>query len=158
MTILAPMRAEVYASFVQSVVANYAHDNIAAGRWPRDGALERSLAEFESMLPQGLATPDNYLFEIMASETGPTVGTLWLAVVERRGIRCAYVHDVEIKPEFRRQGHAKRAFQALEAIVISLGLSSIGLHVFSHNPGAQALYSQLGYSVTGINMLKHLSG
>jgi ribosomal protein S18 acetylase RimI-like enzyme len=107
-------------------------------------------------LPQGLATPDNHLFEILATADGPTVGCLWFAVEDQHGVRGAYVYDVEIKPEFRRLGHARRAFQALDGIVASLGLSSIGLHVFGHNPGAQALYIQLGFAVTGINMLKRL--
>ena len=38
----------------------------------------------------------------------------------------------------------------------SLGLGSIALHVFGHNPGAQALYQSLGYGVTGFNMQKNL--
>ena len=156
MTILAPMRPEVYASYLESSVAGYAEDNIASGRWPKEGALERSRAEFENLLQEGLATPHDYLFEIMAAEGGPTVGSIWFAVEERHGSRNAYVYDVEVHSEFRRQGHARHAFQILEGVVASLGLSSIGLHVFGHNPGAQALYSQLGYAVTGINMLKKL--
>jgi RimJ/RimL family protein N-acetyltransferase len=44
----------------------------------------------------------------------------------------------------------------LESIVGALGLGRIGLHVFRHNPGAQALYEKLGYEVTGTNMQKRL--
>jgi len=157
-TILVPMRAEVYAAYLQGAVAAYAQDNVASGRWPEQGALQRSLADFESLLPQGLATPANFLFELMAQEGGPSVGILWFAIEERHGIRGGYVYDVEVKPEFRRQGHARRAFQALEAIAVEMGLSSIGLHVFAHNPGAQRLYSELGFAVTGTNMLKPLGG
>src|SRR5438046_2060834 len=128
------MRAEAYAAYLQSSVGGYAEDNVTSGRWPKEGALERSLAKFEGLLPQGLATPDNYLFEIMAAEGGPTVGFLWLAVQERHAIRGGFVYDVEVKEEFRRQGHAERAFQELHGIAVSLGLPSIGLHVFAHNP------------------------
>ena len=120
------------------------------------GALEGSRADFDDSLPHGLATPDNYLFEIQDGEDGTTVGYLWFAVVVKHGLRSAYVYDLEVKREPRRQGHAKRAFAALEARVAALGLSSIGLHVFGHNPGAQSLYSQLGYTVTGINMIKQI--
>jgi len=108
------MRTQVYATYVQSSAAGYAEDNITSGRWPKEGAMERSLAEFESLLPQGLATLNNHLFEILAAEGGPTVGCIWFAVEERHGIRGAFLYDVEVKSEFRRQGHAKRAFQALE--------------------------------------------
>ncbi len=156
MTILIPMSTEKYSDYLDSGVLNYAKENVESGRWPEKGALERSRANFNQLLPQGLETPDNYLFEVIAEPGGPTVGSIWFAVEEQHGHRSAFVLDVEIKPEFRRQGHAKAAFEAVEIFVRKLGLSSIGLHVFGHNPGAQTLYSELGYEVTSINMLKKL--
>ena len=158
MTQLRAMPAAAFEPYVQTSVAGYAEDNVTAGRWPREGALERSRAEFESLLPQGLDTPDNHLFQIMATPAGPVVGVIWFAVDVKHGLRSAFVYDVEIHAPFRRQGHALRAFQALEPVVAALGLSTIGLHVFGHNPGAQALYAKLGYGVTGINMVKNLAG
>lgn len=156
MTTLVPMRQEVFTAYRDAAIAGYAKDNVASGRWPAEGALARSRADFEESLPQGLATPDNFLFEIKGEPDGPTVGFIWFAVVEKNGIRSAFVYDVEVRPEFRRQGHARAAFKAIEPLVRGLGLCSIGLHVFGHNPGAQALYSSLGYGVTGTNMLKVL--
>jgi len=151
------MSPEVFAEYRESSVVGYAQHNIASGRWPAEGAVARSELEFQEQLPQGLATPENYLFEIKESDGSPTVGYIWFAVEERHGVRGAFVYDVEIKEEYRRLGHAVRAFQALEPIVVALGLSTIGLHVFGHNAGAQALYGKLGYAVTGINMLKKLN-
>ena len=156
MTTLIPMSAETFEHYQVAAVAGYAIDNVASGRWPEEGAVERSQADFAASLPQGLQTPDNYLFEITAGDDGVCVGYIWFAVVEKNGLRSAFVFDVEIKPEFRRQGHAAAAFSALEPLVRKLGLSSIGLHVFSQNAGAQALYRKLGYGVTSVNMLKHL--
>lgn len=150
------MTQDVFASYAEQSIKGYAHENIVAGRWPEQGALERARQEFGARVPQGLATADHHFFEVRADEPGATVGYLWLAIEERRGVRGAYIYDVVIHAPFRRQGHAKRAFQLLEPLVRSLGASSIGLHVFVHNPGAQALYEQLGYQATGINMLKHL--
>ena len=98
------MRPEVFGSYLASSVAGYAQDNIDAGRWPAEGALERSRADFEDSLPQGLATPDNYLFEIQESEGGPTVGYLWFAVVVKHGLRSAYVYDlVGVQWELRQR-------------------------------------------------------
>ncbi len=156
MTVIVPMRPAAYDVYLQAAIADYAQGNVASGRWPPEGTLERSHAEFERLLPQGLATPDNYLFEIKATEDGPTVGFIWFAVEARHGIRPAFVYDVEIQEEWRRQGHATRAFETLESFVAALGLTSIGLHVFGNNLGAQALYAKLGYSVTDINMVKRL--
>ncbi len=157
MTTLVPMSAETYTVYLQYIIKAYAEDNVASGRWPAEGALERSHLDFEKSLPQGLSTPDNYLFEIKQNSTGPTVGVLWFAVIENQGSRSAFVYDLEIKEAFRRQGHAQKAFEALEALVLSMGLNNIGLHVFGHNLEAQALYSKLGYKITGINMAKSLS-
>ena len=156
MTVLVPMTAAVFGPYLEAAVSNYARDNVESGRWPEKGALARSRADFDSLLPQGPKTPNNYLFEIKSAETGPTIGFLWFAAVAKGGLRSAFVYDIEIEPEFRRQGHAKAAFVALEQRVRDLGLSSIGLHVFGRNPDARALYDSLGYRVTGINMLKNL--
>ena len=150
------MQPEAFAAYLKAAVAGYAEDNVASGRWPAEGALDRSRADFDDSLPQGLATPDNFLFEIKGEREGLTVGYIWFAVVEKNGIRSAFVYDVEVRPEFRRRGHARAAFKAIEPLVRDLGLSGIGLHVFSHNPRAEALYSSLGYKITGTNMLKVL--
>ncbi len=85
------------------------------------------------------------------------VGSLWLGVQNRTGIPLGYVLNIEIAPEHRRQGHAARAFKALESVALGLGFSAIGLHVFAYNSGAQALYASLGYEVTGLSMRKALS-
>jgi RimJ/RimL family protein N-acetyltransferase len=155
---LAPMSAAAHADYVEAAIAGYAEDNVASGRWPAEDALARSRADFDASLPQALETPDNYLLEIRTAGTGLTVGSIWFAVQEKHGLRTAFVYDVEIRPGYRRQGYATAAFQALEPLVRDLGLTSIGLHVFGHNSGAQALYGKLGYEVTGVNMQKRLDG
>jgi ribosomal protein S18 acetylase RimI-like enzyme len=151
------MSPAAYTDYLQIAVAGYAKDNVDAGRWPEDGALARAQADFDLSLPQGLATPDNYLFEIRSAESGPTIGFIWFALEETHGLRHAFVYDIEINPAHRRQGHAMAALQAIEPRVRELGVTGIGLHVFAHNPGAQALYAKLGYNVTSINMRKNLA-
>ena len=156
MTLLIPMRPGSYPAYLAAAIAGYAQDNVAVGRWPQAGAAERSRADFESLLPLGLATPDNHLFEMLVAEDGPAVGMLWLAIERKHGFTSGFVYDVEVQPAHRRQGHALRAFRALEPIAAALGATSIGLHVFGSNAPAQALYRRLGYGVTGVNMLKLL--
>jgi ribosomal protein S18 acetylase RimI-like enzyme len=152
------MRPEEFPEYRESSVIGYAEDNVKAGYWPAEGSVERSRILFDGLLPQGLKTPDNYLYEIKAAVDGATVGFLWFASVERQGVRTAYVYHIVVREPYRRLGHAKRALLALESIVASLGLPSIGLQVFGRdNIGAQALYGQVGYVVTGINMSKNLN-
>lgn len=156
MTILLPMRAETYESYLESSILSYAKENVLSGRWREEDALEQSRNEFHKLLPQGSDTPDQYLFEIIGNDNLTTVGFIWFAVVLDKGVRLAFVYDLEIKEPYRRQGYASQAFKAIEVLVSDLGLASIGLHVFGQNLGAQALYHQLGYEVTGINMLKRI--
>lgn len=157
MTTLLPMPPSAFARYREGAIQGYADDNVAAGRWPAEGALQRSTEDFDESLPLGLGTPDNHLYQIIDEATGTVVGVLWFAVVVKNGLKSAFVYDVEVHRPHQRQGHGRAAFQALEGLVASLGLSSIALHVFGHNPGAQALYASLGYGVTGINMRKQLS-
>ena len=153
-TTLIPMPQSTFAQYAKSAIAAYAEDNIASGRWPKDGALERSCADFNELLPLGLATPDQHLFSMQSSSD--TVGYMHVAVVEKHNLRQAFVYDVEVLEPHQRQGHAKRAFAALEPIVRAWSVTQIGLHVFAQNTAAQALYRSLGYDVTSINMLKKL--
>jgi ribosomal protein S18 acetylase RimI-like enzyme len=156
MTHLVPMGADTFAEYKAAEVASFAEDNVSCGRWPAEGALARSLAEFEDLLPQGAATPNNRLLEILESERGATVGYLWFAAQEREGQKIAFIYDIQVKPAFRRRGHAKKALTELEQMVKALGLARISLHVSGRNPEAQALYGQLGFAVMGISMSKAL--
>ena len=152
------MRPKEFPEYRESSIIGYANDNVKAGYWGAEGALERSRILFDSLLPQGVRTPNNYLYEIKVAVDGATVGFLWFADIERQGIRMAYVYHILVKKPYRRLGHAKRALSALEPIAASLGLRSIGLQVFGdNNIAAQALYKQVGYVVTGINMSKNLN-
>jgi ribosomal protein S18 acetylase RimI-like enzyme len=152
-----PITAAEYAAWVAEAVPAYAADKVASGAWAAGLALELSRKEFESLLPQGKDTADNYLYSILDS-AGKPVGTIWFAAQDRGNSRIAYVYDVEVLPEHRRQGHARRAFEALEREASGLGLAGIALHVFGHNHAAQALYAGLGYEPTNINLYKPIGG
>jgi ribosomal protein S18 acetylase RimI-like enzyme len=148
------MNGSAFAAYVKDAVPDYARDKVTSGQWAEEHALELARAGFEELLPEGLATPDNFLYEIRAAREGPALGVLWFAVQDRAGKKIAYVYDVLVKPEYRNKGHATRAFHALEELAASLGLAGIGLHVFGHNTRAHALYARLGYRATNISMFK----
>ena len=152
------MSASSYEANLQAAIARYAEGNVASGRWPRSEASERSRESFAAILPDGLQTPNIHLLEIVEQESNQVVGSLLFAVIGPDAERSAFVYDLHVLPQFRRRGYATLAFAELETIVRDLGLSAIGLHVFAHNAGAQALYAKLGYAATGINMRKSIAG
>jgi ribosomal protein S18 acetylase RimI-like enzyme len=154
--VLQPMTATHFERFVRNSTVGYADDKVRAGQWPVATALEQSQAEFNRLLPQGLATPGQHLFDIVDQATGEVVGNLWFAAEGTPEAPTAYVYDLTVLPQHQRKGHARRAFMALEDKARALGLPRIDLHVFGHNPGAQALYAALGYQVTSVTMAKDL--
>jgi ribosomal protein S18 acetylase RimI-like enzyme len=150
--LLRPMNSKAFLAYKASEAASFAKENVSCGRWPSEGALERSLAEFDELLPQGLATPKNYLYEIVAVNEGHTAGYLWFAAEERNGQQVAFIYDIQVLEAYRRQGYAMRALVELQEIARSLGLARVSLHVAGQNAEAQALYAKLGYAVMGISM------
>lgn len=153
---LTPMTDTEYNNFLEILVSGYAEDNIESGRWSKEVAFKRSKTELDKDLPQGLETPNNHILIIRNMKMGIGVGHLWVKITENFGEKSAWISDVYIIPEFRRRGFAKAAFKSLDIFSKKLGVTSIGLHVFSHNDAAQALYRKLGYDTTGINMIKKL--
>lgn len=153
MNALRPMTEAEYATWLEEAIPSYGQDKVASGQWTAAEALELSRQEHEHLLPQGLATPEHH-FHTVVDAAGDAVGILWFAEKTKFGERIAYVFNIEIRPQRRRQGHALRAFQALEDEVRRLGLKGVALHVFGHNHAAQALYARLGYAPTNINLFK----
>jgi ribosomal protein S18 acetylase RimI-like enzyme len=163
MIMLAPMGEADFAAFQALTVGAYAEDNVESARWKMEHALERSRAEFDRLLPQGIRTPNHHFLDIRrtapaddASGPGEVVGQLWYAIDEGPFERAAYVYYIRVAPRFRGRGHAHAALELLEQRVRAQGLDSIALHVFSFNTTAQALYRSLGYWITGLNMRKFL--
>lgn len=156
-TRLVPMSAPSFAGYLAQSHQAYARDKVAAGQWAEAEALDKAREEAQRLLPQGLQTPDNWLFDILA-DAGPApdtpVGMVWMARQSRGGQPVAYVYDVLIHADHQRQGHARRAFQALEQEAAARGMAGIALHVFGHNLAARALYEQLGFGVTNLNLYK----
>lgn len=155
MSPLRPMTEAEFAAWCDAIVPDYAAEKVKSGEWRENDALARSRESLDGLLPRGIDTPDNHLFTIIAPD-GDSVGMLWFAARERSGSRIAYVYNIAIDPRFRRQGHAERAFRALEREAGRLGLEGIGLHVFGHNRGARSLYEKLGFEATDITMFKPL--
>lgn len=155
MSAIRPMTESEFVAWRDETIPAYAEDKVASGQWSRADAADLSRKEFEELLPRGIETPDNHLFTIV-DDDGQAVGTLWFAIQARSGAKIAYVYDVVVAPEHRRRGHAQRAFKALEDEARTRQLSGIALHVFGHNPGAQALYAKLGFHPTNISMFKRV--
>ena len=65
---LKAMNEELFSEYLALVIPSYAEDNIESGRWDKLGALERAKKEYDSLLPDGLGSHNNYLFTVIASK------------------------------------------------------------------------------------------
>ena len=152
---LVPMTESEFEAYLEKTVPEYAADNVRAGYWSEDEALERSRKAYRDLLPQGVKTEHNYLFTVQLEETGEKIGILWMKHEAPRP--HGFIFDIMLDDSQRGKGYGKQAMLAIEAVAKDLGLETIGLHVFTHNPVAMLLYKGLGYEVTSQNMVKRLA-
>jgi RimJ/RimL family protein N-acetyltransferase len=151
---LEPMSDADFAVFFERSIADYAEDNVRAGRWDPANAREASRADHDRLLPQGMRTPDHYLRAIRDAGTGGRVGDVWYAVRSEGGPPGIWIFWLGVDPAHRRHGYAAAALAAVEEEARRLGVLRIGLHVFAFNAGARALYERLGYETTNLVMWK----
>ena len=153
---LVPMSQAEFEKYLESTVPDYAQEHVRTGNWSAEKALKLAEESFHALLPDGLTTPNHYLFTIENEALGTKVGMLWFAVEEREGGPRAFVYDVEIDQAYRRQGYGSQALEALEGKVRELGLTRIMLHVFGHNHAARAMYEKLEYETVNLILSKTL--
>lgn len=143
-----------YEAFLERVIPEYAEDNIKAGYWGEQEALEKSRKEFTDLLPQGLQTPNHHLYTLY--DASVPVGMIWMRANLDRPLKNGFIFELWVDEKFRGRGHGHEAMLQLENIAREMGLKSLGLHVFSYNRTARALYEKLGYEVSSLNMQKKL--
>lgn len=141
-----------FKEYLSSAVGVYASEKVKAGNWKESEALERSRKEFNDLLPQGICTPDHFLFNIK-NEEDMKAGFLWFAIAPRQP-EWYFIYDFEIHDAFRRRGYATQALAELDAFAHAHGIGGIELHVFGYNTAARALYKKAGFIEANIMMTK----
>jgi ribosomal protein S18 acetylase RimI-like enzyme len=145
------MQPEDFEPYLERDIREYAEEHVRNGNWSAEEALERSRKEHQQLLPDGLESRNQYLFSIRDA-SDQKLGTLWVNIENGR----AFIYDFRIEESFRGKGYGKQALVALDEELRSMGIESVGLHVFGDNLRAQGLYRKMGYQITGIEMKKVL--
>lgn len=154
---LEPMSRDEYDAYRVTAEREYADSLRDSGALPEAEAVEKSAADYARLLPDGFDT-EGHRFWTAYDDSGSdgAVGMLWLHLVPRSEGLTAFGYDFAVREELRRSGFGRAIMVAAEAECRALGVVSVGLNVFGHNRGAQALYEQMGFEVTGISMTKRL--
>ncbi|GAA1826877.1 GNAT family N-acetyltransferase [Agromyces salentinus] len=138
------------------LAAQYAVEQVAAGRWPREGAEQRARDENAQLLPGGPET-DRMLVLRGVDAAGEPVGRAWVGLDHPRGMAdVAFLYDIEVIESMRGRGFGRALLEAVEDATRRAGASALELNVFGHNRTAIALYGASGYDVVTQQMRKAL--
>ncbi|MGI9822744.1 N-acetyltransferase family protein [Agromyces sp. Marseille-Q5079] len=139
-----------------TLAEDYAREQVAAGRWPEDGAVQRAREENEQLLPDGLATARTLILRGIDADGDP-VGVAWVALDHPRGAPdVAFLYDIEVIPARRGHGLGRALLAAVEDAAEEAGAAALELNVFGGNRAAVALYGSSGYEVVTQQMRKAL--
>lgn len=122
-------------------VRAYADDIANSGTLPADEAAAASAAQFDQLLPAGLATPGHSFLCLCAA--GEVVATNWIGHQYAPGM--SWVYGVEVREGRRGRGYGRAAMIIGEQATVEAGNTHLGLNVFGHNTVAIRLYQSMGY-------------
>jgi len=145
-----------FQAWLTQAIPSYAIGHVQDGQWTLAESIERSREAHAALLPQGLATPGHTFMHLRVRGEPGEVGFLWWQDVEAAAQPGIYVYGIEVAAHARRRGIARAAFSELERVSRANGQRFVALHVFGHNHGARALYTELGFVPTNITMRKNL--
>lgn len=152
---MVPMTRKDFEIVREAGVKRYAEENVRAGYWTSNEALQRSHEAHDRLLPEGLKTEGHHLYRAVDPELDVPIGHLWIKV-ETGENRRGFIFDVHIEEEHRGKGYGRAMMKALESKARFMKLSSLSLHVFASNDVARHLYDSLGYEMKSLNMVKVL--
>ncbi|ASU39798.1 hypothetical protein hmeg3_16925 [Herbaspirillum sp. meg3] len=152
-----PMTTADFERFVETSSADYAEQCRLTGLPSLETSQPEAFENLQVMLPQGPATPGQYLMLLQDEESGASVGQIWFGEVTEDNETSAFLYDLMIDPAYRRRGFAAAALELLQEEVKLRGLGSLSLNVFAHNEAAQALYRKAGFIASEITMVRTLS-
>ncbi|WP_343448846.1 GNAT family N-acetyltransferase [Micromonospora oryzae] len=151
---LAPMTDDQLVRLRVGLERSYAENLAEARGLSPEAARAEALAQIGRLLPDGVASPGVLLRVALVG--GEEVGWIWTTLPGADLPTMAWIHNIEVHPAHRGQGHARRMIQLAEAELARLGVDRLGLNVFGHNTVAIRLYDSLGFQVTAQQMVKPL--
>jgi len=154
---LVPMVEADFRCYMKTAVDDYAQAHIRAGDCDPAEAHKLAQADYDQLLPDGLASAGQHLFSLRIAGTDESVGMVWFAIRERNARKTAFIYDIQIVAAQRGRGHGAEALLRTEELAASMGAWRIGLNVMGWNHVARRLYEKAGFTITGMGMVKALT-
>src|SRR5262249_34948496 len=141
-----------YRELLAVNVPAYAAEKVKAGTWSREEASAKAQVAFDELLPDGVGTPDHFLFTVCDRNSGKPVARLWLGRGGNQERRGAFIYTIEVDQRFRGRGSGRATMAACLEEARKHGAVSVGLHVFGSNKVARSLYTSLGFAEVSVMM------
>jgi ribosomal protein S18 acetylase RimI-like enzyme len=154
---LAPMTSAEFSRYMETAVADYADAHVKAGDCEPAEAYTLAKADYDSLLPDGIATAGQHLYSARLPGQAEPVGMVWFELRERRGKKSAYIFDIQIASSHRGNGYGKTLLQRAEEAAAAMGAERMSLNVMGWNHAARTLYEKAGFHISGIGMTKKLA-
>lgn len=151
---LKPITEEAFKAYMKVALLEYAAEKKKGENLTDEQALKVASDSFHQLLPNGISSPDQFLFSIVDDHSN-ILGTVWLGQ-KKLPRPHVWIYDIVLNPDARGRGYGRKTMALIEAEVLKLGVKSIGLHVFGHNTVAQSLYEKAGFRTTNRIMVKDL--
>lgn len=148
------MSADQFRAYRDIAERTFAENIVKSGTMPEREAYQKATQDFDSLLPQGIDTADHEFWTALDADV--EVGMLWLAFTEKSDGLHAFGYDFLVTSDLRRQGYGRAIMAAAEEVCRERGVVEVGLSVFGFNSGAQALYEQMGFEVTTVQMRRRI--
>ncbi|HET6625481.1 MAG TPA: GNAT family N-acetyltransferase [Nocardioidaceae bacterium] len=151
---LEPAGRAQYERYRATAERRYAEAIAESGMAAAQEARAKSAADYARLLPDGLDTPGHFFWTAYDGEA--EVGLAWIHETARSDGPHAYGYDLLVAEPLRRHGYGRAIMLAVEDVCRARGVVSVALTVFGHNPGARALYEQMGFAASATLLRKPL--
>ncbi|QWZ09059.1 GNAT family N-acetyltransferase [Nocardioides panacis] len=155
---LEPMTAAELDRWSVHSAEGFVRQQVEAGLQPLADARRDAARMLAEQLPDGLDTVHHHVLRVRDTDTGETVGSVWLRVRPGPGEVEGYLFDIELLPPARGRGLGRATLLAVHETARALGATVMRLNVFGHNGPAIALYESLGYQVADLSLQLRLAG
>src|ERR1041385_7354813 len=116
---LQPLQPEEYAAWAATERDEYARDISENGDTPIEAARQKADRDMEEILPQGLETPNHWMFWL--EHAGERAGRLWLSERVIDGRRSMFIFDIHVNEAYRGRGFGRAAMLLTEREARSRG-------------------------------------
>ena len=155
------MNEDEYNAYINLSMEEHINELVEEENLSLEEAKEAAQNDLQDMLPEGLYTDSNYIMKIVDDSMKQTVGFIWTLHEFHEGKRQSFICELGIYDQYRRNGYATAALEAIEDFARKNQCEQSVLFVKNSNAPAIMLYKKNGYEKTkdfnyGFYMIKNL--